>query len=237
MKYFVLFISILTLFSVNSQVNHSKWDALLTAHVSKSGIVDYNGFKADQSKLTAYLNELAANAPSSSWSENETMAYWINAYNAYTVKLMIKNYPLSSITNLKYEGKSAWDYKWIKIGAETLSLNDIEHTKLRKKYNDPRIHFAVNCASFSCPILLNTAYTSDKLMAQLESQARLFINDPKRNQISSSNVKISQIFEWYKDDFTRGSKGVIDYLNKYSKTKIKPGTKISYLNYNWKLNE
>lgn len=237
MRYFILFISILTFFSVNSQVNHSKWDALLKAHVSKSGIVDYKGFKADQSKLTAYLNELAANAPSSSWSKNETMAYWINAYNAYTVQLMVKNYPLKSIMDLKYSGKSAWDYKWIKIGTETLSLNDIEHIKLRKKYNDARIHFAVNCASFSCPVLLNKAYTADNLSTQLDNQARLFINDPKRNQISSSSVKISQIFEWYTDDFTVGGKSVIDYLNKYSKTKIKAGTNIGYMNYNWNLNE
>jgi hypothetical protein len=237
MKVLFLFFSSLLIFSTHSQVYHAKWDALLKTHVSKSGTVNYKGFKTDQAKLTAYLLDLESNVPSASWSKNETMAYWINAYNAYTVQLMVKNYPLKSIMDLKYNGKSAWDYKWIKIGAETLSLNDIEHVKLRKKYKDARIHFAVNCASFSCPVLLNSAYTATKLEAQLEAQAILFINDPKRNQISSSSAKISQLFEWYQDDFTTDGKTVIDYLNKYSKTKIKAGTNISYMNYNWNLNE
>lgn len=237
MKFLIILLSVFTFSFANTQVSHAKWDALLKTHVSKAGTVNYKGFKADQAKLTAYLKELESNTPTSSWSKNETMAYWINAYNAYTVQLMVKNYPLKSITDLKFSGKNAWDHKWIKIGTETLSLNDIEHIKLRKKYKDARIHFAVNCASFSCPVLLNTAYTADKLSTQLETQAKLFINDPKRNQITSSGVKISQLFEWYKDDFTAGGKTVIDYLNQYSKTKIKPGTNISYLNYNWNLNE
>jgi hypothetical protein len=237
MKVLFLFFSFLLIFSAHSQVAHAKWDALLKTHVSKSGTVNYKGFKTDQAKLTAYLLDLESNAPSAAWSKNETMAYWINAYNAYTVQLMVKNYPLKSIMDLKYNGKSAWDYKWIKIGTETLSLNDIEHVKLRKKYKDARIHFAVNCASFSCPVLLNSAYIATKLEAQLEAQAILFINDPKRNQISASSAKVSQLFEWYQDDFTTGGKTVIDYLNKYSKTKIKAGTNISYLSYNWNLNE
>ncbi len=237
MKVLFLFFSFLLIFSAHSQVAHAKWDALLKTHVSKSGTVNYKGFKTDQAKLTAYLLDLESNVPSAAWSKNETMAYWINAYNAYTVQLMVKNYPLKSIMDLKYNGKSAWDYKWIKIGTETLSLNDIEHVKLRKKYKDARIHFAVNCASFSCPVLLNSAYIATKLEAQLEAQAILFINDPKRNQISASSAKVSQLFEWYQDDFTTGGKTVIDYLNKYSKTKIKAGTNIGYMNYNWNLNE
>jgi len=237
MKSILVLLSVLVFTSAQSQVSHAKWEVLLKTHVSKSGVVNYKGFKSDQVILNAYLNQLESNAPTSSWSKNETMAYWINAYNAYTVQLMVNNYPLKSIMDLKYNGKSAWDYKWIKIGSETLSLNDIEHEKLRKKYKDARIHFAVNCASFSCPVLLNTAYTADKLEAQLEAQAILFINDPKRNQISSGSAKVSQLFEWYQDDFTAGGKSVIDYLNKYSKTKIKAGTNISYINYNWNLNE
>ena len=237
MKVLFLFFSFLLIFSAHSQAAHAKWDALLKTHVSKSGTVNYKGFETDQAKLTAYLLDLESNIPSASWSKNETMAYWINAYNAYTIQLMIKNYPLKSIMDLKYNGKSAWDYKWIKIGTETLSLNDIEHVKLRKKYKDARIHFAVNCASFSCPVLLNSAYISTKLEVQLDAQAILFINDPKRNQISASSAKVSQLFEWYQDDFTTGGKTVIDYLNKYSKTKIKAGTNIGYMNYNWNLNE
>ena len=219
-----------------AKADHSQWNSLLSDHVSSSGKVDYKGFKSDKAKLQKYLDELETNTVSSDWSSSEIKAYWINAYNAYTVKLMVDNYPLKSIKDLKFDGKSAWDRKWIKIGGSTLSLNDIEHKKLRAKYNEPRIHFAVNCASFSCPILLNEAYTASKLESQLTKQAKRFINDSSRNKISSDKVQISKLFDWYKDDFT--SKGsIIAFLNKYSTVKINESASVSYLTYNWSINE
>lgn len=227
------------LFSMSSyaaKADHSQFNSLLKEHVSSSGKVSYSGFKSDKAKLQKYLDELETNTVASDWSSSEIKAYWINAYNAYTIKLMVDNYPLKSIKNLKFDGKSAWDRKWIKIGGATLSLNDIEHKKLRAKYKEPRIHFAVNCASFSCPILLNEAYTASKLESQLTKQAKKFINSSARNKITADKVEISKLFDWYKADFT--SKGsIIDYLNKYSTVKINDSATITYLTYNWKINE
>lgn len=211
--------------------SHAPWDALLKKYVSADGKVNYKGLKADKAKLDAYLAALSANPPEEDWSSKAEMAYWINAYNAYTVKLIIGKYPLKGIREL-HEG-NPWDVKWIKIGGKTYSLNNIEHDILRAQFKDARIHFAVNCAAKSCPPLLNKAWTADNLHATLEQQAVAFINNPRYNKIAGGNVQVSRIFEWYKEDFG----DLAAYLNKYSKTKISANTKISFLEYDWSLNE
>ena len=127
------------------------WNGLLRKYVNSSGKVNYKGFKSDKSKLDAYLKELENNPIQENWSKAKKMAYWINAYNAFTIKLIVDNYPISSITKL--HGGKPWDVKWIKLGGQTYSLNNIENDILRPKYKDARIHFAVNCAAKSCPPL------------------------------------------------------------------------------------
>ena len=233
-----LLILIIEIFIINytfAQVDHSNWDKLLQKHVTPSGIVNYKGFIKDKASLEKYLEILQLNPPSSNWYDHDIKAYWINAYNAFTIQLIIDNYPVESIMDLKFGNTSAWDYKWIKIGNETITLNQIEHNRLLNVFKDPRIHFAVNCASFSCPILSNEAYKGAELEKQLNRATINFINDKKRNEIQVNSIKISQLFEWYKKDFIKEG-SVIDYLNKYSKTKIASDATISYLNYNWKLN-
>ncbi len=210
--------------------SHQDWDDLLKNYVSSSGKVNYAGIKSDKAKLEAYLQSLQNNPPKSDWSRNKTMAFWINAYNAFTVKLIVENYPVSSITKL--DGGKPWDKKWIKIGDRTYSLNAIENDILRPTYKDARIHFAVNCAAKSCPPLLNKAWTADNLNSNFEKQAKAFINNPSFNKIAEGKVQVSKIFEWYAADFGN----LIDYLNKYSNTQIKPSAKIEYLEYNWDLN-
>lgn len=212
-------------------VAHDQWDALLKKYVSDSGKVNYKGFKADKDKLQAYLDLLAANPINKQWSRNDKMAYWINAYNAFTVKLIVDNYPIASI--MKIHNGKAWDKKWIKLGSETYSLNQIENDILRPQYKDARIHFAVNCAAKSCPPLLNRAWTAANLEANFEKQAKAFINNSSFNSISEKKVQVSRIFEWYAGDFG----DLIAYLNKYSNVKIKSNARISYREYNWDLNE
>lgn len=212
-------------------LSHDDWNGLLQKNVSSSGKVNYKAFRADLQKLDAYLKLLADNPVQSNWSRNKKMAYWINAYNAFTVKLIVDNYPLSSITNL--DGGKPWDVKWIQLGAKSYSLNNIENDILRPKYKDARIHFAVNCAAQSCPPLLNKAWTEANLNQYFEQQAKKFINNPKFNTITEKKVEVSKIFEWYAEDFGN----LIDYLNKYSDTKIKSNAKISFREYDWKLNE
>lgn len=211
--------------------DHAAWNTLLQKNVSASGKVNYKGFKAQKSALQSYLDDLAANPPASDWGRKETMAYWINAYNAFTVKLIVDNYPLSSITNL--DGGKPWDKKWIKLGDKTYSLNNIENDILRPKYKDARIHFAVNCAAQSCPPILNKAWTAANLNANFDKQAKAFINNSKFNKTSADAVEISKIFEWYAGDFD----DIVTYLNKYSTTKINAGAKVSYMEYDWALNE
>jgi len=178
-----------------------------------------------------YLKSLADNPVQSSWSRGEKMAYWINAYNAFTIKLIVDNYPVKSIMDL--EGGKPWDKKWIKLGDKTYSLNNIEHDILRPKYKDARIHFAVNCAAKSCPPVWNKAWTAANLNGQLERSAKAFINNSKYNSVGGSKAAISKIFEWYAVDFGN----ITDYLNKYANTKVAAGTMVTYQEYNWALNE
>lgn len=222
--------------------SHQIWDQLLKANVSSSGIVNYKGFIKEKAKLEQYLKLISENAPDrKTWSKQEQLAYWINAYNAFTVKLIVDNYPVNSIRDLGPALKiplikDVWHYKFFKIGGVESSLDEIEHSILRKEFDEPRIHFAVNCASVSCPPLLNEAFMASKLEAQLDKVARGFINDSSRNKITAENAQISSIFSWFKGDFTKKG-GLIDFLNLYSKVKIKPSAKISHLDYNWNLNE
>jgi hypothetical protein len=222
--------------------NHQTWDQLLKAHVSPTGIVDYKGFIKDKAKLDAYLKTISENAPDrKTWSKNEQLAYWINAYNAFTVKLIVDNYPVKSIRDLGPALKipmikDVWHYKFFKIGGQESSLDEIEHSILRKEFEEPRIHFAINCASVSCPPLLNEAFTAAKMESQLDRVAKTFVNDKSRNKISANAVEISSIFSWFKGDFTKNG-SIIDFLNKYSTLKINSNAKVSHLDYNWNLNE
>lgn len=222
--------------------NHQIWDQLLKVHVSADGKVNYKGFIKDKAKLEQYLNSLSANAPDrSTWSKNEQMAYWINAYNAFTVKLIADNYPTQSIKDLGPKLKiplisDVWHYKFFKIGGKESSLDEIEHSILRKEFEEPRIHFAINCASVSCPPLLNEAFVPNKLESQLQKVAVNFINDPQRNKISTESAQLSSIFSWFKGDFTKNG-SLVDFINQYSKVKLKSNAKVSFMDYDWNLNE
>ena len=179
------------------------------------------------------------NPPSPNWNRNEEMAFWINAYNAYTVKLILSNYPIKGIKEIGGRipfVNSTWDIKFIKIGDELLDLNNIEHSKLRKKFNDPRIHMVLVCASKSCPALPQEAIRSSTLDSQLDQASIIFVNDPFKNSITDTSIQLSMIFKWYAMDF-RAAGGVKAFVNNYSKKKLNDKTKIKYLNYDWSLNE
>ena len=178
-----------------------------------------------------YLKLLEENPVQANWPRNKKMAYWINAYNAFTIRLIVDNYPLKSIMHL--HGGKTWDVKWIKLGTKMYSLNNIEHDILRPQFKDPRIHFAVNCAAKSCPPIWNHAWTAENLDKQLDQATSNFINHPGFNILSGKKVELSKIFEWYAGDFG----DIITYLNKYSKTQVRREATIEYIEYNWSLNE
>ncbi len=212
-------------------VDHSLWDSLLKKHVDQEGRVDYANFKIDRAALKVYLDHLAENPISHTAAKDERLAYYINLYNAGTVQLILENHPLNSIKDIF----RPWGKDRLFIGKEEYSLGEIEHGILRKM-NEPRIHFAINCASFSCPKLLNEAYIAKNMDAQLERASSDFINDLSKNKISKDFVQLSKIFKWYKRDFN-GNGSLVDYLNVYSQISILDGAKITFLNYDWHLNE
>ena len=227
--------------SNSKPVSHQLWTDALQKYVSAEGNVNYKALKNDRAQFDAYLNLLRSAHPNDSWQKNEQLAYWINAYNAFTVKLILNNYPVKSIRDIggliKIPGvQSAWDIEFIKIEGRKYSLGFIEHKILLKEFNEPRIHFAINCASHSCPKLIQDAYTAVKLETQLTGAAKSFLADTEKNTILPDKIEISKIFDWYKADFTKNG-SLISFLNKYSPIKINEDAKVSYTEYNWDLNE
>lgn len=217
-------------------VSHSDWDALLKKHVTSAGKVDYEGFKTDKAKLQKYCDLLSDNKPKSTWTSDQKKAYWMNAYNAFAVLLVVNNYPVESIKDISSWGKDVWDLKFFKIGGVDMSLSHIEHKILRVDFKDPRIHAGINCASISCPNLYNKAFTEENVEEALTKLMKDFVNDKLKNKITESACQISEIFKWFKEDFTK-DQTLIEFLNKYSDVTIKKDAKITYMKYNWKLNK
>ena len=232
----ILAISMLLLFAGSSlaldpgDTSVDLWNKILETHVSANGDVNYTALKQDPN-FDKVLSTFAKELPNASWSKNEKLAYWMNVYNAYTLKLIVDHLPLKSITDLK----EPWDQQFIVLENTSFSLNQIEHEILRKEFQDPRIHFGINCASISCPVLHNKAFYAENVSATLEMLTKRFINDKSRNTISTNQLKVSQIFDWFKEDFTVGQ-SLIDFLNKYSNTSITASASIDYQDYNWNLN-
>lgn len=224
-------------------MSHSTWDALLKKHVDDQGMVNYKGMMRDSTELKKYLNLLSKNHPNEkNWTKEERLAYWINAYNAFTVKLIINHYPVESIKDIGSSinipfVSTPWDIKFIQIEGETYDLNNLEHGIIRKEFEEPRIHFALVCAAMSCPRLRNEAFTAEKLDAQLEAEATYFFNNPKKNKISADRVQLSKLLDWYWGDFKGTAKSRVEYVNRYSKTKANADAKVEYVDYSWKLNE
>lgn len=233
---------------VNSEsepVSHQLWDDLLKKNVNTTGNVNYKGFIQDSVKLNEYLSVLSNNHPNDAkWSQKEKLAYWINAYNAFTVKLIVDNYPVKSIKDI-VNGPSVpfvnspWDLSFITIEGQKYDLNNIEHSILRKDFEEPRIHFAINCASISCPWLSNEAYVPERIDEQLNKAAYLFINDPSKNKITPTHLELSKIFSWFQGDFSNalGKAGVLAFVSQFTEVEILDEATVSHLDYDWNLNE
>lgn len=214
---------------------HAIFNELLISHVSETGVVDYNGFNTERALLQSYLDTLKANEPQGDWSDDRELAFWINTYNAHTIELILEEGIPKSIQDIN-EGKP-WDLEIVPIGNSVYTLNDIEHVIIRgaDDYNEPRIHFALVCAAISCPKLLNEAYSEDNLEARLQSQAVTFINNTAKNEITSTDLKLSMIFNWFGEDFENGD--INAYIRQFSNTAFVNDNNIEFLEYNWALND
>jgi hypothetical protein len=211
---------------------HDLWDELLQNHVSDLGKVDYEGFKTDHKKLLGYIRVLQiAKEKYTLPTKQDSLAFWINAYNALTIDLILRHYPVKSIKDIK----EPWDQRLWQFGNELLNLSDIEH-KLLRPMNEPRIHFAIVCASVSCPKLQNEAFRASTLEEQLTKATKAFLADTSKNELSENKIRISKIFKWFKTDFEQNG-SLIDFINAYSDIKILESAKKSYKDYNWDLND
>ena len=225
---------------------HDDLTLLLSAHVREDqGRVDYQGLKRDRDKLASYTARIAQ-ASLSALPEPELKALLINAYNAYTLQLIIERYPdLRSIRDLR----DPWATKRYVVGGQTLSLDDIEHGLLRPLFKDPRIHFAVNCASIGCPVLAATAFEGARLEEQLEAAARRTLQDPRYATTQGDTLQLTAILDWYGGDFTNPSfkghaKTVAAYVAPYASPQVREliqrhdgAPKVSFLTYDWSLND
>lgn len=234
--------SIADLKTDSEPISHEQWNKLVKKHVHESGMVDYKGFRKDSNALKRYLTLLENHHPNKdNWSADERLAYWINAYNAFTVELILNHYPVESIKNV-INGpnipfiNSPWDIGFITIEGAEYDLNNIEHDILREKFDEPRIHFAINCASVSCPMLKKEAYTANKIEVQLKEQTKAFINNPAKNKINKDRIVVSKIFKWFTGDFTENG-SIPEYIDQYTATDIQKEAEVDYMDYNWGLND
>jgi len=199
---------------------HAAWTALLKKHVvvqgeGKASQVRYADFAKDRAALKSYLDTLSRLPESEfkSWSKPQQMAFLINAYNAFTVEKVLTRYPdLKSIRDFGTVFGNPWKDKFFTLFGKEAYLDQIEHEMLRAKgvYAEPRVHFAVNCASVGCPMLREEAYVAERLDAQLEEQTRRFLSDRSRNRYNEQNgqLEVSKIFDWFKEDWQSGNKGI-----------------------------
>ncbi len=182
--------------------DHSKWQAFLQKYVDEKGAVDFAGAKGDTAVLDEYLEQLkmVTSLSLNEWPREEAVAYWINAYHASLMRLILKNYPVKSVQEIQ----GVWDLKFFESGHEAYSLNDIRNNELMDQYHDEKIHFALSCMAVSCPQLSREAYTGPRLEGQLFEAAQRFVNDAEKNNIDPINkkVELSKFFKWYGRDFS-----------------------------------
>ena len=223
----------------DTAVDHSIYADLLIKYVHQ-GIVDYRGFKTEETKLDRYLKVLE-NVDTDSLSRNEQFAFYINAYNAWTIKLILSGYPgIESIKDLGNIFQSPWKKKICRIDGDVITLDHIEHNILRPKFKDPRVHFAINCASLSCPPLGSQPFFGNTLDRQLDNATRAFINNSKRNYLDGNTLYVSRIFKWFGKDFDYDIIGFfLTYADDHLKNELedkKNNIEVEYLSYDWSLN-
>jgi hypothetical protein len=228
--------------------DHAAWTAILQPYVH-NGSVDYAGLeRGGQGELRSYLQSLESvcRGHFDTWTREQKLAFWINAYNAYTVKLILDNYPLSSIRSIGLLPGAAFRLDFIplqRLRGDELSLNDIEHEILRQEFREPRVHFAIVCASKSCPVLRSEAYRASTLNTQLDDAARAFIRDASKNRLDTSTrtLHLSSIFDWFREDFERAAQSLPRFVARYADTETataigSDNVRVEFRDYDWSLN-
>jgi hypothetical protein len=250
MKIILVMLVFLTALGMTTTVSASEkddpdsiFDSVLSHHVSLDGLVNYNGLRDDK-KFTMYIEYLSNTDPDALPSEEQRLAFWINAYNAFVIKGVLDEYPIKSVLDVGWIPHSFFIRKKFKTRHGKITLRTIENKKIREPFEEPRIHFAINCASMSCPRLLTEAYRAENLEKQLETQAKFFINDKSKNYLDRENgiLYLSSIFKWFEGDFIKNGGKIEQYIAKYLNADDAAFVRnnkvtIKYLDYDWGLNE
>lgn len=249
------FVSLTGLHAESVALDSAPFDALLKRYVTVSpdGVnrVDYGTWKAATAdrKALDQVVEAAAKQTPSALSKPQQLAYWANLYNAITIQVILDAYPVKSIRDIKSKGvwldpkafTGPWVQKRVTVEGREVSLDEIEHAILRPTFKDPRVHYAVNCASYGCPNLRPVAWRAETLEADLDAAARDFVNHPRGASVSRDGLKVSSIYKWFQTDFGGSSAGVIAHLKKYAgpelAKKLDKQTAIADDGYDWSLNE
>ena len=231
------------------RVDHSIWDAFLKKYVRYSDSLGMNVLPyaevtpEDRRRLDSYIRMLEGTAVSD-LSRRSQKAYWINLYNAKTIQLVLEHYPVDSIKDIKIGGlfsRGPWKKEVLEIEGEQLSLNDVEHRILRPIWEDPRIHYAVNCASIGCPDLPDLAYTESETERMLDEGARRYINSDRGVAYIDDTLYLSSIYDWFQEDFGDSLEGVFTHLRRFADEETLQELKeysgsVEY-RYDWSLNE
>ena len=230
-------------------VDHAPWGALLGRylHVADDGVnrFDYAAVSADdRAALAAYVDSLATTAVSGC-PRNEQLAYWINLYNALTVQVVLEHYPVDSIRDIDispgFFSDGPWGRALVTVESEDLSLDDIEHRVLRPIWKDPRIHYALNCASIGCPELAREPFTGDNAERMLDERARAFINHPRGVAVSERGLRLSSLYDWYDEDFGGDEAGVLAHIANYAEPPLAEALaaspSVTGYGYDWRLND
>lgn len=231
-------------------VDHSAWDKFLKTYIPASSTDGINRLAygkvtpADRQALNAYVERLAQTAVSR-LNRAEQQAYWTNLYNALTVKVILDHYPVKSIRDIKISpglfAAGPWGKKLIKVEGEEIALDDIEHRILRPIWRDPRVHYAVNCASIGCPNLARDAYTPANMNKLLDDGAKAYVNHPRGLRVDGNKVITSSIYDWFQEDFGGNAAGVFAHMKKYAgpelAQRLASATRIDSHDYDWGLNE
>ena len=231
-----------------ARIDHSVWTGLLRRFVkpgaSGVNLVDYRGISGARSDLDSYISGLEATRISD-FNRDEQMAFWINLYNAVTIRVVVDHFPVASIRDIDISpgvlSVGPWGKELVTVEGQKLTLNDIEHRVLRPIWKDPRIHYAVNCASIGCPNLKTKAWTADGLDAALDSAAREYVNNSRGVSIAGGDVTVSRIYDWFIEDFGGDEGGVIAHITRYASPdlarQIRGIGRLDDTEYDWTLND
>ena len=239
-------------FAQGEGADHQLFSTVLSEFVA-DGLVDHAGLR-NEKRLDHYLQQLDQTDPTRFATEVERLTLWINAYNAYTLKLVADNYPINSVHELCTGGRiigwllnrSPWDIRFAKVGGKAYTLNEIEHEILRVRFDEPRLHFVIVCAAVSCPPLRSEAYFPDRLEVQLDEQAKIFLNDSRNNRFDSVEKKaeLSSIFSWFKKDFGGSDESTLKFIVPFLPEKTADAMRrdgfdwdVSSTHYDWSLND